>query len=115
MNNDSIDRLLGEYAKRPLPAGPGAMVPQVWNEIERRRRRPLWLTGFEWQGMLRRPGLVFAVGVFALVAGALPVVHSRLADRQVELVRASLHLNSFFPTSVSVLPSPSGPVVGSGR
>ena len=45
-----LDKLLKEYASRPIPLPPGDLEDDVWREIRLRRNTPVCEPFFDWIG-----------------------------------------------------------------
>ena len=97
MKPDSLDDLIGAYAKQPLPPAPDRVTTDVWREIDRRRARPFWsglLSALNWREVLREPRLAFPALALAIAVGVLPAIAAHAVTRP-QLARESLGFDVF--------------------
>jgi hypothetical protein len=65
-----LDKLLKEYASRPIPPPPGDLEDDVWREIRLRRERPVPNSFFDWlAACVWRAHVASASAIVAVVLG----------------------------------------------
>ena len=66
-----LDKLLKEYASRPIPPPPGDLEDDVWREIRLRRNTPVRDSFFDWlAACVWRAHVASASAIAAVVLGA---------------------------------------------
>ena len=119
MNQDPLDPLLEDYARRPLPGCPDDLRSGVWLKSERRRRAPFLsraIPVLEWRELFSEPRVAVAALVCALAIGAVPGVLAAKAHAEQQLARHSFHFDVFStqaPNALAAWATPSAsPVHG---
>lgn len=98
MNQDPLDPLLKDYARRPLPLCPDDLQARVWDEIEQRRRGPYWtkvVPLLEWRELFAEPRLAIAAFACALVVGVVPGSLAAKARAEQQLAKRSFQFGAF--------------------
>ena len=105
MNDDPLDGLLSEYAKRTLPTVTGPSQAEVWREIERRREHSVWrrtFSIFEVRELFSEPRMALASLAFAVIVGVVPAALVSRTQNERRLARQSIHFEVFATDSGSL-------------